>query len=451
MSYSLNNNIVNNIIPFVIQQILSLIKQCELVLSYKHDKVTLSYLYALHAVAKTALTLALQEDISKIILQKTEKLSDHECNKILSRQEFLICQDNLQKNVEIIMDKMIKWYQNVKDSKLTYSINQAGYTLLKILVNRYCRRKIINTKVAQKSKQLHLHYDIMQRSFEKAMLMGGSLQDQARYALKLALVMKSTLFNMAPELVIVHDLDNNLTLDESYYSDFPNWNLFLKAKEVHDKYQISPWEARFSALSIFGNQHLDTRKNFLLLLKDLGCKISHLVFEDVKELSQKLSFFSSQEGGIECCIVTGNNSIVANEVSERLGWLPARVWGVNESNCDGFDKALTLLEIFCDKPNIILICSDDGDTGLIQDMKKESLLPSKNIKLPLSRLSFFAARCATEDESSQYRLSQELNFQKIPFLSNYANKTLSGKIYGYQGVTEYVKIYREYIVKRQSY
>lgn len=449
MSY-LSNNIANNFIPFVIQQILSLSKQCDLVLVYEHDRVTLSYLYALKAVAKTALTLALQEDINEIILQKTEKLSYHECNRILSRQEFSICQDHLQKNVEIIMDKIIEWYPNVKDSTLTYSINQAGYSLLKILANRYCRREIINTKAAKKSKQLHLHYEIMQRSFQKAMLMGGSLEDQARNALKFALVMKSTIFNIAPELVIVHDLDNNLTLDESYYSDFPNWNLFLKAKEVHDKYQISPWEARFSALSIFGTQHSDTRKSFLLLLKDLGCKISHLVFEDVKELSRKLSFFSSHEGEIKCYIVTANNSIVAKEVSERLGWLPPRVWGVNESNCDGFDKSLTMLEIFCDNPNIILICSDDGDSGLIQDMKKESLLPNKNIKLPLSHLCFFAARCATEYESSQYNLYEELNSQKIPFLSNYAKKNLSGKIYGYQGVTEYVKVYKEWVVKKQS-
>lgn len=360
---------------------------------------------------------------------------------------------SLQAYTEIVTKDIFEWHKGLHDRSPAYllsdSIEAAGYALLEMLIHRQNRYIAMKQKVVR-SKEIYLHCEVMKKSFQEALLAGGTRTEQAKNALKIAVSIKKSIFNIAPRLVLVHDIDKNLTVDDSYYTDFPNYNLFVKAKEIHDKYMISPWESRFPALSVVGVLNSTTRDIFLSLLKELGRKISNLVFEDVKELLYHSSYFVNQ-GTIECCIVTANNSIVARELSSQLGWLPEKIWGVDERNCDGFDKALTLLEILCDNPNTIIVLSDDGDSSLIEGLEKDSLLDSISIPVPLSYLCFFAARCATAEETDEYKLYEALNAKKLPFLINWADHSLSERVYGYQGVSRYVETYKESILENKSY
>lgn len=442
------------IYSFVIKQLVLLLNQCELALSCEHDDcVTISYLCILKIVARTSLALALKNNAINSIIgfqQPVEQSIEIEYQQFLGDNS-LKYNESLQEYVGLINKEIFAWRSSSEmcslDHSLSCSIEAAGYALFEMLVRRQYRYLEIQEKASLCLKEVHIHCEVMKQSFQKATSMGGTRTEQAKNALETALFMKRNIFNTTPRLIIVHDIDNNLTFDDSYYREFPNYDLFSKAKEVHDKYKISPWESRFSALSVFGMLNSNTRKSFLFLLKVLGRNISNLVFEDVKELLYQSAHFFHQEGGIECCIVTANNSIVASELSTQLGWFPNRVWGVNERNCDGFDKALTLLEILCANPNIILVCSDDGDSGLIQDLEKESLVQNSSINIPLSYLCFFAARYAREDEPIQYGLYEALNSRNFPFLLNWAERLPSGKMNGYQGVNKYVGVYKEWISK----
>lgn len=438
----------NQIITFVKEQLFILLSRCNLALLHEHDDQVVAYLCVLQAVTETAISLTLslssetrylQETGSKAVVIKSEQTPQVEDSSGHHK--------TLQKSVDKITAEILKWHKNSHERLLchsvSHSINAAGYALLEMLFRRKQRYEAIKESISSYHEQIYAHCEIMRLSFQRAAA-AGTRTEQVKTALETALSMKMSITSTIPRMILVHDLDKNLAFDESYYSEFPNWKLFSKAKEIHDKYEISPWESRFSALSVFGVLNSETRELFFTLLKKLGKEISNLVFEDVRELFQQFNHFPYRS--IECCIVTANNSTVASEVSRQLGWFPNRVWGVSESNCDGFDKAITLLEILYADPSAILICSDDSDSGLISSLREGSLFQDTDIHIQLPDLCFFAARCPTETESTHYDLHEVLDLLKIPFLINHAELHSSGKMYGYQGVNEYVRIYKDWII-----
>ena len=250
--------------------------------------------------------------------------------------------------------------------------------------------------------------------------------------------------------MLVHDVDFNLVRQDDGFDQFPMWELFLEAKRVHDRNNLAPWESRFAALGAVGRLHEQGRDSFDALVKKTGERLQGLMFHDAREMFEEIRSDSLLAPSVVSHLLTANHWGACVALGAGLGIPAQRVRGVSEYDCEGFDKSLVLLQILCEDPSAVILCSDDSDPGLSADVGQPSVVRSLPFDVPLRDVSLFATRGATEDDPRTYGLQSRLEEARIPYVLNGLRQNAEGKYEGYQGVRRMVEVYASWLATHHA-
>ena len=338
----------------------------------------------------------------------------------------------------------------VKDAKFVTALTNSAVALLAMFFERAFRGEQTATLAREKRCELIAHLELMRESYRTAERTPGTSAQKLERAFHTALSMKYALTGRLPRLIFVHDLDNSLLPNEDYYRAFPNWELFLKAKAMHDTYRISPWQARFAVLSLFGPAHEESRASYDVLLRLLGERVYQSMFADARDFFHHSSTLPCGEAAVQSALVTAGNRTIAVELARRLAIPAAMVFGVDERSCAGFDKPWGLLNFSLSAPENIVVCIDDNDASLMRGLAAPSILEEDQPAAPLRDLCFFAARTPAAGEPDSFGLYKALRSAGVLYLENCRAQGSAGRSNGYQGALRYAS-WRQDWLTRQSF
>jgi hypothetical protein len=322
------------------------------------------------------------------------------------------------------------------------ALRAAGGALYAVLIRR-AFRDIEGRRLIRESLALDRHYiDEMRRTIAAADRSEESRSARFEIAIRKAVQLRRGDNRNTPRLILVHDIDRNLTASEDHYAHFPLFDLWSRIHQLHREMDLGPPEARFAALSIFGANHPNVRDAWDSQLRQMGRRLPGMLLSDARELFAAEA--ARPNGLIESCFVTGNNTTVAAQMAESLGLPGARIWGVDETGVDGFDKPLAVLEIIRENPGAIVVVSDDGDPELVRAVQ-ESLVGDDRAA-GFADLLLFVAREPNGDETYTYSLGPALAKAGLPFLSNVLQKGPGIEV-GYQGMNQVVDLYQSLITR----
>lgn len=427
------------------EQLEHILAQCNQTGVGQDDTKVQAYLQALKLVAKEALRW-LDKTNGRRVLQLHDYPSGRSARSILSVFECSLPSPNTinipalskhrKQTCALLLGGMVD-----EDSALGRVICAAGGTLYRLLLRRASRdierRPLMRDTIAAN----RIYIDEMRRTtlaeFDKTV--ESSKSARFEIAFRTAMKLRSVRPSKSPRLILVHDIDRNLTPTDDHYVLFPEFDLWSRVHSLHRDFDYGPPEARFAVLSIFGACHPSVRHLWYSQLRLMGSRLPGMLFSDARQLFASEAAKSTSL--IESCFVTGNNTTVAAQMAVSLGLPKARIWGVDETGLDGFDKPLALLEIIRDNPGAIVVVSDDGDPELVQTVRqsteKRSVQP-----VGLADLVLFVARQPNQDENYVYSLEPALAQAGYPYLSNVLQARGSDDFIGYQGMNQVVRLYK---------
>jgi len=331
---------------------------------------------------------------------------------------------------------------------LVSSMQGAAQALLRMLFRRIYREKLARTLIRAMYGDPSSHFRIMREVLSS--VNQSKIPAVHRFGAAFCKVanLKQQSSGAPAKLILIHDIDSNLTASDEHYRQFPNGDFYIRVQQLHRELDISPSEARFAILSIFGANHSAAKCHWYSQLRLAGRQVHDSMFKDA------LSLFAQTidphcRGLVESCFITGNNSIVAAQIAQDLGVPDALIWGIDEQSIDGFDKHFAVLEIIDQNPGAIFVLSDDGDSQLLNCLTRGSVLPEFPF-ISLQDLVFFVARKANLNESNIFPISMELSKGEIPFLTNVCSEVEhQGKV-GYQGMIEVFKMYQSFVAQNTN-
>ncbi len=447
--------ISRSIVDAVGREFLNIDRLSAAALTHETDKTGRAYLLALQAVTEIAQRLFVNmrhdnEALMRIVLDATTANLPLSQSESLQPPELTLHLRTLEHHRRQVIESLSLGDSTRIDANLSAALQNAAYSLIAMLLEHRVRGEQMESLARKHSSAIRSHVEIMRQSLDIARLKSSTPHVAIEHAFRNALSLKLAAHGRIPKLILVHDLDNNLLPNESYNRSFPNWCLFRKAREVHDTYFIAPWQVRFPVLSIFGAAHEASRASNAALLHVQAEQAYQFMFSDARKLFDTLAGAAPHETSIQSVISTAGNRLVATALAQKLAISSAMVHGVDERSCAGFDKPWTVLNCASSSPENIVICSDDSDSSLVQNLSAPSVIEGSEIAAPLANLCFFAARTPGAGEADTFALHKALRSAKIPFLENTSTKAELGRLHGYQGVRQYVAWYREWVAQHNS-
>jgi hypothetical protein len=175
-----------------------------------------------------------------------------------------------------------------------------------------------------------------------------------------------------------------------------------------------------------------------------------VMFDDALEMFEEIRRDSLLATSVTSHLLTANHRGACVALGEGLGIPAQRVRGVSEYDCEGFDKSLVLLQILCEDPTAVVLCSDDSDPGLSAEVGQHSVVRGLPFDVPLRDVCLFATRGATEDDPRTYGLQSRLEEARIPYVLNGLRYSAGGKCEGYQGVRKMVGVYARWLATHHA-
>lgn len=441
-------------IAFVGDQLNRLVNQCQApFLDVANDAAGLAYLRSLQLVSHRALhvvrTVVKPGYRVKLLGgEEARAIAGQSCQSLSLATELTRHHRYVARCSDLVIKALLDSRGGAAlSSPLLAAVEHAGDTLVDLLLRRVARSERAKRSSADSTAALRRHVNIMTASVEQGRSEAAAVSDQITVAFLAALDGKRATLHKIPRLILVHDVDNNLFPDAAYYDTFPNHALYARASQLHDAYNIYPWEARYPALSVFGSLNPTVQERNGLLLRALGKQLPDFMFSDARQVLTSCRKHSSTPLVIDTCICSANNPVVVAQLSLQLGLSRSRVWGVSESTCAGWDKALTVLELAIAHPDAVIVCSDDSDRSLVRGIRDQSLFDGDPTDLPLHGLCFFAARIPGKGEQVDFALHETLEAARIPFFAN-VNEISGGQLRnGYQGMSRALDLYIQWVAR----
>lgn len=237
------------------------------------------------------------------------------------------------------------------------------------------------------------------------------------------------------ELVIVNDLDDNMTPNSSVYDRGKpgNWptDPLVDSYDSYDAQGPGFDLAKMRLPIMDGAQlHPFTQGIATELLRRVGLHAYASRFRDVDEAAQLCA-----QLGCDFHILTGNMHLIAESFADFLkaqsGLKEISVSGLKPDNALSGEKSLYLFDQW--HPKRIVIVSDDGDGSLCKAISEEEGT------LPFHNFCFMATRKNVKGELP-FKLQSVFEEAGIPYAENYRDG-----VNGYQGVLGYLKIFKAWL------
>jgi hypothetical protein len=328
------------------------------------------------------------------------------------------------------------------EPELANAIGAAGIALSHLLVR--CARREIEGKLLERlvlEQQCQYGHE-MRRALALETGWGLSGPERFHLAFKKAVESKRSMTGQVPRLVLVHDVDRNLTPNDDHYEQFPHYRLFSRVQLLHRELDLGSAEARFAVLSIFGASHRNVGEIWHSRLRAFGHRMPDLIFDDARELLGA-GYRLRDDYEVVSTFVTGNSTVAVAQMASSLGLSDARVWGIDERRVDGFNKSVALWEIIHENPGAVVVVSDDGDPELIESVRRTISCRNRQ-GIGLADLVFFVARAPNEVECNQFPLREVLEEEGLPYLTNVCEPVGHARGLGYQGMSQVVDWYESY-------
>jgi hypothetical protein len=287
------------------------------------DKDEHAYIIALQLVAKNSIRQMSNFSEVTEIAQDDSWQGGKTAQDILARipkemwKETFGAQEYLAAHRNRVISQLISGYvQN--DEALVNAINNAGNALCQMLVRRNLRERAGKNLLEQINTNHNSNVNIMRQSLACAKKSKLTLESQFQEAFCRAVELKREHSGVLPKLILIHDIDQNLTVNDDHYNYFPHKDLYFRIQRLHCEMNISPAEIRFAVLSIFGASHRDAQKCWYSQLRVVGYVIQNLMFEDARNLFS-LTRNHNMDYTVESHFVTGNSAIVAAQLATSLG------------------------------------------------------------------------------------------------------------------------------------
>lgn len=252
----------------------------------------------------------------------------------------------------------------------------------------------------EQKEQLALQREMVKNAWEQA---GEKGMSEAIVNLA-KLKMESLGITTPPELVLWHDVDLNVTNDESHNEGTPG---LRQAKLVYQKHGRPGNELPVFAM-IYGemqNQPGVAGSWGRQLFRDIGVKASTSnLLPNVAE-----TFQYAEQHGVDMKILTRNIRLVGEGLGLFLGVPQEDAFGRTTTDHTTTDKPRVILDAVASHPHTIHLLVDDGDSTILDNIKK-GFPDGTNI----SEYAFLMGRSRTESTGKEYELTKLMTEHGLP-------------------------------------
>lgn len=216
-------------------------------------------------------------------------------------------------------------------------------------------------------------------------------------------------FDEPPQLIVWHDIDQNLTWTEVHNDPTPGPRYAKLAYGIHGVGQLS----RPMFASFYGLMHQIPWARELFL--DVGRGITRNGFA-LPGVAETLQY--ANEEGIEQRLITTNFGSVAEGVAEEHAISAQNVWGRSASRHASTNKPHVLMHEIARNPNTMHVIVDDGDGSLAKSIRDGQInLPGQEQSLPFGIHSqvFIIGRSQRSTDGKVFRIEQTLQDVRAPY------------------------------------
>lgn len=288
-----------------------------------------------------------------------------------------------------------------------------------------------------KRADFEAHRKIMETSIQAGIAAGGDNSFQA--AFEAALHAKHRQGGKPVKVVILNDVDCNLSAVEHYNSLKPSFVVDMLFQEVIDYhqpgipgYQRCPLVHELVSDEVYG-------KAVKELYVETGRSIRQHLHSDVLEAARV-----AHELNIDFRLLTGNLVSVGEGVRSAIGFPSTQVIGSDLDNMRSGHKPIEVFGALAEDPSALLIVVDDSDGGLVRNLNTPSVLSCNSVPLPLHHTAFLVARGPDIADNISHQFHSKLQQVGLLHGLNHATKVNDQSV-GYQTVNRLLDSYRRYL------
>ncbi|MCA9195093.1 MAG: hypothetical protein KDB03_25150 [Planctomycetales bacterium] len=282
----------------------------------------------------------------------------------------------------------------------------AGTTLEWLALNQACwiqdiaiRQARVDERLRNSCGQLETQENILRESRElfSGTDMGNTVNQNQQFLnyFQEILQRKFRVNGVVPELIIIHDFDDSLTIDfDEYKHEIPFRNLMTLSRQCLDKGELGRARVRMSLLA--GLMSLPA------LSQLLDVQLRRLASAN-RFVPGALGLLEASVDGVQHRVLSANFGChVRANLNGRLSRSPT-VTALESNSYRGPEKSLFIVESVIANPHAIHVVVDDGDHRLARAVNRLATQPSVGDAPRLEDLAVLCSR-ASSDGSKRYPL-----------------------------------------------
>jgi len=250
----------------------------------------------------------------------------------------------------------------------------------------------VNKSFADKSSDIRKNRDIIKQAWSEG-------QGDVASAIKIARrkIRDESMHEADPILIVWNDIDQNLTEGGRHNDQIPAARYIRIANHRYGRSALEPavFASVYDALQ---NQSGTGGAWGRQMFREAGKEIEHVsMVPGVKE-----TFEYAEKHNVDMRLLTTNHFLVAEGLGFILGLPSNRIYGRTPEAYDSIPKPYIIMREMINNPNSVNIVIDDGDDGIIENIRNRSFPDGSSIQ-------DYAFIICKDEENKKYPLKQVLD------------------------------------------